>query len=253
MNCHLISWCEFFTAEWFTAFGTVLAVAVAIWLSLYGEQVKRWRWSPALRLRARVRRPDADKVSRIAELENGARLLLGESWYFRLAVFNDGNETAEEVQVFLARVDRKDGHKWEKVERFTPMNLRWTNTDDEGTSRDRVTRPTLLVETPPVFCDLVHILDPSTKQPQGEDLAGVAPRDGVLALDVQVATYSNGHLLEPGTYLFHLTVAASNGPSAHYKLELSYSGKWSAQEREMFNEFKMKPLERVKHGPPEDE
>jgi hypothetical protein len=253
MNCHLISWCEFFTAEWLTAFGTVLAVAVAIWLALYGEQVKRWRWSPALRLRARVRPPDADKVSRWVQFLDGRRANLGESWYFRLAIFNEGNETAEEVQVFLARVERKRGDKCEKVSRFTPMNLRWTNTDDEKTSRDRVTRPTLLVGTPPVYCDLVHIGDPATKQAQGEDLAGVSPGDGVLALDVQVASYSNGHLLEPGTYLFHLTVAASNGPSVHYKLEVSYSGKWSAQENEMFREFKMQTPERVKHGPQEDE
>jgi hypothetical protein len=104
-----------------------------------------------------------------------------------------------------------------------------------------------------VYCDLVHISDPTTKQAQGEDLAGVAPGVGVLALDVQVATYSNGHLLEPGTYLFHLTVAASNGPSAHYVLEVSYSGKWSPEEKEMFYEFKMKPPERVKRGPQGDE
>jgi hypothetical protein len=178
---------------------------------------------------------------------------LGESWYFRLAVFNDGNETAEDVQVFLAKVERKHGQRLEKVLRFTPMNLRWTNTDDERTSRGRVTRPTLLADAPAVYCDLVHICDPATKEAQGEYLAGVAPRDGVLALDVQVATYSNGHLLEPGTYLFHLTVAASNGPSAHYALEVSYSGKWSPEEKEMFHEFRMKPPERVKRRPQRDE
>jgi hypothetical protein len=253
MSCHLISWCEFFTAEWLTAFGTVGAVFLALFLALYGEQVKRWTFRPALRLRAHVRRPDADKVSRWAQFPDGRRVDLGESWYFRLAVFNDGNETAEEVQVFLARVERKHGHTLEKVLRFTPMNLRWTNTDDEKTSRDRVTKPTLLADTPAVYCDLVHICDPATKQAQGEDLAGVAPGDGVLALDVQVATYSNGHLLEPGTYLFHLAVAASNGPSAHYLLEVSYSGKWSPEEKVMFHEFRMKPPEHVKRGPQEDE
>jgi hypothetical protein len=89
------------------------------------RRVKRWTWRPALRLRARVRRPDADKVSRWAQFADGRRVELGESWYFRLAVFNEGNETAEEVQVFLARVERKHGHKFEKVSRFTPMNLRW--------------------------------------------------------------------------------------------------------------------------------
>src|SRR5580704_6370844 len=190
MSCHPISWCKFFTAEWLTALGTVGAVVLALSLALYGEQVKRWTFHPALRLRAHVRRPDGDKVSRWAQFQDGRRIDLGESWYFRLAVSNDGNETAEDVQVFLAKVERKHGHKFEKVIRFTPMNLRWTNTDDERTSRDRVTRPTLLADTPAMYCDLVHISDPTTKQAQCEDLAGVAPGVRVLALDVQVATYS---------------------------------------------------------------
>ena len=118
MSCHLISWCEFFTAEWLTAFGTVGAVFLALFVALYGEQAKRWTFRPALRLRAQVRRPDADKVSRWAVFADGRRVDLGESWYFRLAVFNDGNETAEDVQVFLANVERKRGHKPEKPERI---------------------------------------------------------------------------------------------------------------------------------------
>jgi hypothetical protein len=107
----------------------------------------------------------------------------------------------------------------------------------------------LLHDTPAVYCDLVHICDPTTRKQQGEDLEAVEPSQGVLGLDVQVPTHSKGHLLEPGTYLFYLTVAASNCISAHYVLEVSYSGKWSPDEEEMFREFKMKPPIRVKHGP----
>jgi len=177
---------------------------------------------------------------------------LGESWYFRLAISNAGNDAARDVQVFLARVERKHGHKPEKVGRFTPMNLRWTNTDDEQTSRDRVTRPVLLPDTPEVYCDLVHICDPATRKQQGEDLDTVEPGKGVLGLDVQVATYSKGHLLEPGTYFFYLTVAASNCRSTHYVLELSYSGEWSADEKEMFRAVKVQPITLAKRGPVEE-
>ena len=102
MSCHLIPWCEFFTAEWLTAFGTVGAVVLALSLALYCEQVKRWTFRPALRLQAHVRRPDADKVSRWVGFPDGRRVDLGEAWYFRLTVFNDGTEAAEDVQVFLA-------------------------------------------------------------------------------------------------------------------------------------------------------
>ena len=75
--------------------------------------------------------------------------------------------------------------------------------------------------------------------PVGEDLSGVQPNHGVLALDVQVPTYSKGHLLEPGTYLFKLTLAASNCPSTHHVLEVSYSGHWHPDEHTMFSAFKM--------------
>jgi hypothetical protein len=232
--------CKLLTPEWLTAIGTVGAVVLALFLALYGEQVKRRTLHPLLRLRARVRRPDADKVSRWTQDQHGGVINLGESWYFRLAVSNEGNDTARDVQMFLARVERKHGHKAEKVRRFTPMNLIWSNTDDEPKKSNRVTRPALLRDTPEVYCDLVHICDPGTRKQQGEDLDTVASGEGVIGLDVQVATYSKGHLLEPGTYLFYLTLAASNCRSTHYELEISYSGKWSPDEKEMFREFRMK-------------
>jgi len=243
--------CKFLTPEWLTAIGTIGAVALALFLALCGPYILRWQFQPKLRLRARVQRPDADKVSRTARIEN-LIVDLGESWYFRLAISNDGNDAARDAQVFLARVERKFGQRTEKVGRFTPMNLKWTNTDDEQTSRDRVTRPVLLPDTPEVYCDLVHICDPATREQQGEDLDTVEPGKGVLGLDVQVATYSKGHLLEPGTYLFYLTIAASNCRSIHHVLEVSYSGKWSRDEEEMFRELRMMPPILAKRGPADD-
>jgi hypothetical protein len=238
---------QMLTPDWLTAIGTVAAVVVALFLALYGKHIERRQFHPVLRLRARVRRPDADKVSRWRR-SGDSIVVEGESWYFRLAITNEGNDAAREVQVFLARVERKHGHKTQEVSRFTPMNLKWTNTDDEQISRDRVTRPVLLADTPDVYCDLVHINDPSIRSLSGEDLDTVAPSEGVLGLDVQVPTYSKGHLLEPGTYIFYLTIAASNCDSTHYELEVSYSGKWSGDEKATFHEFKMAPPALVKRG-----
>ncbi len=47
------------TPDWLTAIGTVAAVVVALFLALYGKHVERRQFHPVLRLRARVRRPDA--------------------------------------------------------------------------------------------------------------------------------------------------------------------------------------------------
>jgi hypothetical protein len=122
------------------------------------------------------------------------------------------------------------------------MNLIWTNSE-QLPAKDRVTRSVLLADTPPVYCDLAHVGEPRFRERSGEDLDSVPAYKAVLGLDVEVATYSKGHLLEPGTYLFYLTLAASNCRSSHHVLEVLFLGEWFDQEREMFETgFKMKKV-----------
>jgi hypothetical protein len=121
------------------------------------------------------------------------------------------------------------------------MNLIWTNTG-EMEAKDRVTRHVLLADTPPVYCDLAHVDDPKFRKISGQDLEEVPANKAVLGLDVRVPTYSKGHLLEPGTYRFSLTLAASNCPSTHHILKVSFLGDW-LPEKEMFDTgFKMEKL-----------
>lgn len=236
-------WCwKLFTPEWLTAIGTIGAVIVALLLALWGPWIGQLFFHPALDLYARVQRPDAEKVRRHGRLSTGEMIDLGEYYYFRLAVTNRGNTAARDVQVFLSRVERLNGNQTETVSRFTPMNLIWTNTE-QLPAKDRVTRSVLLADTPPVYCDLVHVGDPQFRKHSGEDLDSVPLGIGVLGLDVEVATYSKGHLLEPGTYLFHLTLAASNCPSTHHIVKASFSGQWLPEDKEMFETgFKMEKL-----------
>jgi hypothetical protein len=152
-----------------------------------------------------------------------------------------GRTTAKDVQVFLSKVERLDGDQAENVTRFTPMNLIWTNSEQLN-AQDRVTRPVLLVDTPPVYCDLAHVGQPQYRAQSGEDLETVPADKAVLGLDVQVPTYSKGHLLEPGAYRFSLTLAASNCPSTHHVIKISFLGDW-LPEKEMFETgFKMEKL-----------
>src|SRR5271170_7289444 len=88
--------CVLLTPDWVTAIGTVSAVALALLLALYGQQIARWRFHPVLRFKALVQRPDADKVSRWRQ-EGNSVVVLGEAWYFRLAISNEGNDAAREV------------------------------------------------------------------------------------------------------------------------------------------------------------
>jgi hypothetical protein len=135
---------------------------------------------PKLRLHAHVGRPDAERN----KWTNGADV-----YYFRLAVVNEGNAAARDVQVYLAGIERLRADKaYEAVEKFSPMNLVWAHTRQP-------TRPVIVPKMPPLFCDLGHIADPFKKSATGETLPEVSAMEAVLGLDVEVMGFVGRHLL----------------------------------------------------------
>ena len=230
------------TPDWLTAVGTLGSVLVALFLALYGDWLRRLILHPKLQLKAKVSRPDADKTQLVQQgiapiTGTPVQRKLTDVYYFRLAIKNIGNIAAENVQVFLESVDRQEDDRYVRAQRFSPMNLRWTH------GNGQVTRPLLLPDMPPVYCDMAHICDPKNRTVTGEDLPNVLPGDAVLGLDLEVKPFSNGHLLEPGTYIFTLKLAASNCSPRTYRLEVVFPGTWSDDEERMFSiGFKMRLL-----------
>jgi hypothetical protein len=226
--------CRFLTPEWLTAFGTIGACVIALILALFSKRIEHWMDHPNLSVDAVVRRPDADRATRWQQLVPAWRPV-GEAWFFRLRVKNNGDVPARDVQVFLDHVERSDASgNFSIVERFTPMNLRWAHSG-------KTTRDVLLPQIP-VFCDFIHISDPRQKELTGENLNGVAPEAGVMCLDVEVPTSSHGHLLEPGTYHFHLILGAKNIAPLPFAVQVMYSGTWSDDKDQMFRSFGMRSL-----------
>lgn len=155
----------------------------------------------------------------------------GEVWYFRLRITNRGNAVARDVHVFLERVEQLKDDSFIPAKRFSPMFLKWANL---GT----VTMSALWTDMPR-FCDLFHITDPKCKQAVGEDLPGVAPFYGVLALDLEVLPNQQGHLLEPGVYRFTLRLGAANCRPRTKTLRVEWPGSWYVDERGMFAAIKI--------------
>ena len=203
-----------FTPEWLTAIGTVGAVIVALILAIWGEEIKATFVRPKLSAKAGVGRPYSEKARqtwlKIANPPN--------AYYFRIAVQNRGNAAAYEVQVFLEQIDQVTSQGTKTVSDYVPMNLKWAY-------RNSATLPTLLPHMPPVFCNVVHVTE---------------PRSDALVLNVEFPS-SGTHLLETGTYHFHIMVAAANARPRRYKLEIVFYGKWFEEEEKMFdNGFKMR-------------
>jgi len=228
--------CRFLTPDWLTAIGTISASVIALVIALFGEHLTRCLFHPKLDLDARVQRPDAEQARRGLKLSPTEMIDIGLSYFFRFAIRNKGNAAARDVQVFLAKVERVIGKNMSEVDRFTPMNLKWSYTGD-------TTRKVLLPDMPPVFCDFIHVSDPASRAVSGEDLSTVPPGDAVICLDVEAPSLNKGHLLEPGTYRFDVRLVAENHDSRSYSIEVWFPGKWFADQTEMFDKgFKMKKL-----------
>ena len=226
------------TLEWIRSMATVAAVIVALSIALWGDWMKRLFFKPKLELKAFVRRPEAEKVGRQIHMPHptnpNATIVspAGEAWFFRLAVSNLHSTPARDVQVYLKRVEKLDGTT---VNRYTPMNLKWSYTGE--------TTRKVLLKSVPVLCDFIHIGEPAWKSQVGESLDGIADDKGVISLDVEATTTSKSHLLAPGAYRFFLYVAAENCAARPFVVEVRYDGIWTQIEDQMLDQevgFRMK-------------
>jgi hypothetical protein len=223
------------TTDWAVAFGTLVLAFVAVFQQWLQGFVVR----PKLRLAAHVARPDAEKTRWSLQFKDPQGNLTqievpdADVYYFRLAITNKGNTAAHDVQVFLAGIERVSGKKLEEVDGFSPMNLKWAHLNAP-------TRPVLLPDMPPVYCDMAHVCNPKVKKRFQQELPGVEPEEPTLGLDVEVIPASRGDVLPPGTYHFTLKLAASNCPVRTYVLEIIFPGRWFDDQDTMFNiGFKM--------------
>lgn len=216
-------------ATWLSLLVTFLAVVVA----LFKKDIRYLWYKPKLTAKIRVAAPDCHKTQ-LTMLHPSSRQIVqvGDCYYFRLWIQNDGRERAEKVQVFVASLMRKhaDG-KYKEEAAFLPMNLRWAHS----------TTPEIYAEaiSPGMgkHCDLGHIVDPSKRDSRYMDsLSTVSEGQTIFELDLEVRPNTRSHLLAPGDYVLVLKLAAANTYPVEKRLRLVLKGEWFAEETKMFSD-----------------
>src|SRR5262245_53997754 len=112
-------------AQWAGATATFLAVLVA----LFRDEILRvWR-KPKLTTLIALAPPDCHKTTLTYMVQQPVvTYRSADCYYLRLWVKNDGKTRAERVQVFAAKLLRRNaGGSFKEVDAFLPMNLRWAH------------------------------------------------------------------------------------------------------------------------------
>ncbi|MFZ1136065.1 MAG: hypothetical protein WAN69_14025 [Candidatus Korobacteraceae bacterium] len=215
--------------DWIAAIGTILLAILAV----FQDKIRAWLARPKLELQAGIGPPYSYKTSWVYPywpIPHGAEAETEyfPCYYFRLAIRNNGNVAAHQVELFAASLSSCGTNgQLVTVKRFTPMNLMWAH-------EHKVYLPVLSPKMTK-FCDLAHLVDPRFRSKLDYDLPGVPANDCVLAFDLQVEPKMKGHLLEPGEYQLTLIVAAENARPREYVVKFTFSGEWYDAEETMFD------------------
>jgi len=221
-------------AQWVGAAATLLAVLVA----LFKTEIVNWWRRPILEASVFLEPPYCHSTTLHFSVQKTALTFVqAQCYYFRLWIANRGKTRADRVQIFAARLFRKIADGTFKEDRsFLPMNLRWAH----GHSREPGGGPEIYAEgiSPEMgkHCDLGHVTDPNYRSDLREDLDGVPTESTIFALDLEVNPNTKSNLLSPGTYRLELQVAAANSRPVKKVVEITITGKWFADERQMFQD-----------------
>lgn len=213
-------------SDWLVAIGTILLAIVAI----FQDQIRKgWR-HPLLNLNF-ITSPDCQKllstypISKTQQVET-------DTYYIRLRIENNGNEKAENVEVFAQKLMRKsaDG-KYVTVKSFIPMNLFWSHIN--------VVNLPILPSHVYKNCDIFRVINPISRKAiffEDKTWENIDPARTILSFDTEVRTYSKNNLACCGTYQLHLIISSANSEPITKIVEINLTGSWFDEEEKMFSE-----------------
>ena len=165
-----------------------------------------------------MRPPDCHRIQTTAQLPTGL-VTSFDTYYFRLAVGNDGGAAARNVGVRAIRLLKLDTPSGAYMEDplFMPMDLTWSHAN--GSVVVAKIDPEL-----PKHCDLAHVDQPSSTHLQFN--TEVTPN--------QVAPNVWPTIKPAGTYQLRVAATADNSKPVYTTLKIAFGGKWYAAETDMF-------------------
>jgi hypothetical protein len=212
--------------QWFAGLITLFAVLVA----LFKDDYVRRRDRPILKATIRPGFPDCAPA--VIYTTYQGNLAQADSYYIRLWVENIGKDRAEDVQVYVANLYRRDTTtgSFRRVERFLPMNLSWAHSQP----KEREIFAKGVASKMGRHCDVGHLVKPQDGEP-----FGVAHTDAVmgvcsLMLDLEAPPATGTHMLAAGTYRLELWIAGSNAQRITKFVQIKVDGRWFDDIAQMF-------------------
>jgi hypothetical protein len=152
--------------SWFATFYTsgaaLWSLCASLVLTLWGPRIYAYMHRPKLCVDVRARPPHSHWIN--PQFPPGSNKI--DIFFCRLNVSNQGKTEAEKVEVSVRNIFRNEG-RWVPLERFVPLNLRWSNTWDIVKAGEDVPGETKVLVKDRIsaggerLCDLGFVVDPS--------------------------------------------------------------------------------------------
>ncbi len=222
---------------------TFTAALVALFASMFGEWLKSLIFKPKLELLYEHNWPDAIKIpinwKRVnPPTEENSIQGTDMCYFFRFRVKNKGNRPANNIEVFVNKIEKQNADKsFKSYKAFIPLNLGWSNTEAQ------IYMPSIYAKLEK-HCDLGSILHPQQNEifELIQYAEGVSPKAQILSNIIFTISFvikpntTESYRLTPGTYRIEIIAVASNSKQCKKTFELTFYDKWFNDPPEMLSQ-----------------
>lgn len=212
--------------DWVQIGSTIILSIVALSAPYISEKLKHTYKKPKLKIKFKLSPPDCHLT------KTSSNVLV---YYFRFIVTNYGKTYAEDCEVFLEEIYKKNNNgSYIKYKNFSAVNLKWSGIGDNF---NRTIYPDK--ET---YCDIGRIYDKDniykslyfgiSEHDQARNKFAFELPGGIL--------FSQWDCLVPGEYKIRISVYSKNSEKVTQYFYIYWSGCWKSTEEDMFKELVVK-------------